>query len=98
MKKLYDIAVTYVPIKKVIDDVEDDRFDEIPREMQKLRLPQKPGCIPPYIAYNRESDVVSLLQAEKEYIEDKIKNPLTTDIKCFFKAIFNIVILHKRSA
>lgn len=74
------------------------RFNEIPKEMQNLRLPQMPGCIPPYIAFDRESDVLSLLQAEKDYIEEKIRNPYFTDLKCFFKAIFNIVIKHKRSA
>ena len=74
------------------------RFDEIPKEMQRLRLTQKPGCVPPYIALNRDSDVISLLQSEKEYIEERIKNPYTTDLTYFFKAIFNIVFKHKRSA
>jgi len=39
-----------------------------------------------------------VLQAEKEYLEEKIKNPYFTDTKYFFKAIYNIVFKNKRSA
>ncbi len=73
-------------------------FQDIPKEMQKLRLTQKPGCIPPYVALNRSGNVMSVLQAEKEYLEEKIRNPFTTDTKYFFKALYNIIIEHKRSA
>lgn len=73
-------------------------FQDIPKEMQRLRLTQKPGCIPPYVALNRDGNVMSVLQAEREYLEEKIKNPYTTDIKYFYRAIFNIVFRHKRSA
>ncbi len=73
-------------------------FDDIPKEMQKLRLTQKPGCIPPYVSLNREGNVMSVLQAEKEYLVEKIENPYTTDIKFFFKAVYNIVLKNKRSA
>jgi lipopolysaccharide/colanic/teichoic acid biosynthesis glycosyltransferase/transposase-like protein len=73
-------------------------FMDIPKEMQKLRLTQKPGCIPPYVSLNRESNVMSVLMAEKEYLEQKIKYPLTTDLKFFVRALFNIIVKHKRSA
>lgn len=73
-------------------------FQDIPEDLQKLRLTQKPGCIPPYVALDRKSAVDSVLQAEKEYLEEKIRNPYTTDIKYFFKAMYNIVFMHKRSA
>jgi len=73
-------------------------FQDIPKDIQKLRLTQKPGCIPPYVALNRKGSVDSVLQAEKEYLEEKIKNPYFTDTKYFFKAIYNIVFKNKRSA
>ena len=73
-------------------------FEDIPKEIQDLRLKQKPGCIPPYVALNRRSSVESVLDAEKEYLKEKIKNPYFTDTKYFFKAIYNIVIKQKRSA
>lgn len=73
-------------------------FQDIPEDLQKLRLAQKPGCVPPYVALDRAGAVDSVLQAEKEYLEEKLKNPYTTDLKYFFKAIYNIVFKHKRSA
>ena len=73
-------------------------FQDIPKEMQKLRLTQIPGCIPPYVSLNRAGNVMSVLNAEKEYLEEKLRSPFTTDTKYFFNAIFNIVINHKRSA
>ena len=73
-------------------------FEDIPLEMQKLRLTQKPGCIPPYVSLNRAGNVMSVLQSEKQYLEEKIKYPYFTDTKYFLKAIFNIAFRHKRSA
>ena len=81
-----------------IRPVSERYFNDIPKEMQKLRLTQKPGCIPPYVALNRAGNVISVLQAEKDYLEAKIKNPYTTDIKYFFMAVQNILFKHKRSA
>ena len=81
-----------------IRPVSERYFQDIPKEMQKLRLTQKPGCIPPYVALNRDGNVISVLQAEKDYLEEKIANFRTTDIKYFFNALFNIVFNHKRSA
>ena len=73
-------------------------FEDIPKELQILRITQKPGCIPPYVSLNRGGDVCSVQTAEKEYLLEKLKNPLSTDTKYFFKAIFNILIRKKRSA
>jgi len=73
-------------------------FQDIPTEMQKLRITQKPGCVPPYVALNRNSDVMSVLQAEREYLEAKLRNPYTTDCKYLAKALFNIIIRSKRSS
>lgn len=73
-------------------------FQDIPKDLQELRLKQKPGCIPPYVALNRKPSVEAVLQAEREYLTEKIKNPYTTDTKYFFKAMFNIVFKRKRSA
>ncbi len=81
-----------------IRPVSERYFQDIPKEMKKLRLTQKPGCIPPYVALNREGNVMSVLQAEKEYLEEKIRNPFTTDIKYFFLALYNIIVNNKRSA
>ncbi len=71
---------------------------DIPRDLQIMRSKVKPGCIPPYVALDRKSDVDSVLQAEREYLRSKLKTPYTTDIRFFFKAIYNIAFKNKRSA
>ncbi len=73
-------------------------FEDIPQELRDLRLTQKPGCIPPYVALGRKGDVSAVLQAEKEYIIEKLRNPYTTDTRFFFSALYNIVVKRKRSA
>lgn len=73
-------------------------FEDIPKDLQELRLKFKPGCVPPYVALNRKSDVNSVLQSEREYLEEKVRRPYTTDTRYFFKAIFNIIFKRKRSA
>lgn len=73
-------------------------FEDIPKDLQELRLKFKPGCIPPYVALDRKSDVHSVLQAEREYLEEKSRRPYSTDTRYFFKAIFNIIFKRKRSA
>lgn len=73
-------------------------FQDIPEDIQKMRVKHKPGCIPPYVALNRKSSVEEVLEAERQYMIEKNKNPYFTDTKYFFKAIFNIVFKRKRSA
>jgi lipopolysaccharide/colanic/teichoic acid biosynthesis glycosyltransferase/transposase-like protein len=73
------------------------RFNEIPTEMQKLRLPQKPGCFPPYVALCMPNQIENL-QAEVIYLKEKTKRPYTTDTKYFFKSIYNILTNKIRSS
>lgn len=72
-------------------------FDELPKELQEQRSRFKPGCIPPYVAFNEKSSLNSVLECEKKYLEMKSRNPYFTDTKLFFKAIFNIIFKGKRS-
>ncbi|MDX1651954.1 MAG: sugar transferase [Brumimicrobium sp.] len=73
-------------------------FDELPEDLKEKRLRFKPGCIPPYVAFNKNNNLDSVLDCEKEYLEMKIKNPYFTDTKLFFKALINIIFRGKRSA
>ena len=73
-------------------------FQDIPEDLQKLRNTQKPGCIPPYVALNVNSDVESVQNAERIYLMEKLKRPYTTDLRYFFKAVYTIVFRRKRSA
>ena len=73
-------------------------FQDIPSELKALRLKHKPGCIPPYVALNRNADVESVQQAEVDYLNQKNKHPYTTDTRYFFRALYNILVRRKRSA
>lgn len=73
-------------------------YQDIPRDLQIMRSKVKPGCIPPYVALDRRGDVNSVLEAEREYLRTKLKNPYSTDLKFFFRAIYNILFKRKRSA
>ena len=72
--------------------------EDIPKDLLALRLTQKPGCIPPYVSLNTNGNVEEVLEAERIYLVEKLKCPYTTDTKFFFKALFNIIFKHKRSA
>ncbi|PHR43149.1 MAG: sugar transferase [Fluviicola sp.] len=72
-------------------------FDALPEELKNQRSRFKPGCIPPYVAFNEKSSLNSVLECEKKYLDMKTKNPYFTDTKLFFKAIINIVFRGKRS-
>lgn len=73
-------------------------FQDIPKDLQELRIKFKPGCIPPYVALDRKGNVESVLQSEREYLEEKLRKPYTTDTRYFFRAIYNIIFKRKRSA
>ena len=65
-------------------------LNEYPNDIKEKRLRFKPGCIPPYVALKMQS-VEDYIESERIYIEHKEKHPYSTDIKFFFKAIFNIL-------
>jgi len=66
------------------------RFSEFPQEMQDLRIKEKTGCIPPYVALNMPSHVDNI-EAEKIYLLEKKDNPLFTDLKYISMAVYNIL-------
>jgi lipopolysaccharide/colanic/teichoic acid biosynthesis glycosyltransferase len=72
-------------------------FSEYPDDVKRMRVKYKPGCIPPYVALLKQGMQQSI-EAERTYLQEKEKNPLTTDIKYFKLAILNIVTNKIRSA
>lgn len=72
-------------------------LQDIPEHIQKLRLTQKPGCIPPYVAYNKESSKESVLTAEENYL-NLPKKGIFVDLRLMSKAIKNILFNKKRGA
>jgi lipopolysaccharide/colanic/teichoic acid biosynthesis glycosyltransferase len=78
--------------------VSESYLNSLPKEIREKRIHHKPGCIPPYIAHDFGTTKESVLEAELVYMEQKTKNPYTTDIKYFFVSIFKIVFKGKRSS
>ncbi|MCX6276358.1 MAG: sugar transferase, partial [Bacteroidetes bacterium] len=75
-----------------------NRFlNEFPEDIKALRLKQKPGCVPAYVSLLKQS-VDGFIEAETIYLKEKVKHPYTTDIKYFYKALFNILSNKIRSA
>lgn len=72
--------------------------EDIPKDLLEMRLRHKPGCIPPYVSLNMKGSVEEVLEAERLYLMDKTKRPYTTDLRYFFKALYNIIFKRKRSA
>jgi lipopolysaccharide/colanic/teichoic acid biosynthesis glycosyltransferase len=73
-------------------------FNDLDPILKEQRMAHKPGCIPPYIAFNMASSKNDVLKAEDLYIQMKIKNPYTTDTRLFFMAIKNILFSKKRGS
>jgi hypothetical protein len=73
-------------------------FNILPEDFKILKVKFKPGCIPPYLSLNFKSSFEEVVKAERQYLEEKIKNPYTTDTKYFFYALINILVKGKRSA
>jgi lipopolysaccharide/colanic/teichoic acid biosynthesis glycosyltransferase len=73
-------------------------FNNLPEDLQLKRVKFKPGCIPPYLGMNLNSDFESVLASERTYLDLKLKNPYTTDLKFFFYALINIIFKGRRSS
>lgn len=65
------------------------RFNELPEDIQQLRIRFKPGCIPPYVALLMP-DAQGNIEAERIYLSEKLKRPFLTDVKYLFLALYNI--------
>ena len=64
--------------------------------LQKRRIKHKPGLIPPFYADLPET-FEGLMESENKYIDLYEKQPLRTDIRYFFKALYNIIVKNARS-
>ena len=72
-------------------------FRKYPHNLQKKRIKYKPGLVPPYyVDLPKKWD--QILESEETYLDKYEKNPIITDIKYFFRAIYNITIKGNRSS
>ncbi len=65
-------------------------------ELQQLRIKTLPGLIPPFYADMPET-LDQIMESELRYLQAYQKNPLSTDVRYLFKALFNIIFRHARS-
>lgn len=63
---------------------------EYPEDLIEIRFKYKPGCIPPYVAYNKQA-VDEYIESERKYFAEKRKHPIITDFRIFFMAFRNII-------
>lgn len=72
-------------------------FSLYPKEIQELRTQYKPGLIPPFYV-DLPDTLDEIIESEKRYLKSYEKHPIRTDIRYFFKSIYNIVIKGARSS
>lgn len=71
-------------------------FSLYPEEFKKFRMTFKPGLIPPFYK-DLPKTLDEIIESERNYLNQYAKNPLWTDIKYFFAAMYNIIFKRARS-
>jgi lipopolysaccharide/colanic/teichoic acid biosynthesis glycosyltransferase len=72
-------------------------FSLYEKDLQDLRIKNKPGLIPPFYA-DMPITLEEIMASEMKYLKAYQKSPLHTDFSYFFKALYNILIKRKRSS
>jgi len=65
-------------------------------ELQEKRIQTKPGLIPPFYA-DLPNSLEEIMASEEKYLDAHKKAPFRTDLRYFFKALYNIIIKRSRS-
>jgi lipopolysaccharide/colanic/teichoic acid biosynthesis glycosyltransferase len=71
-------------------------FSLYSRELQARRIKYKPGLIPPFYA-DKPKSLEEIMESEMRYMDAYEKHPFRTDLRYFFKALFNIIFRRYRS-
>lgn len=71
-------------------------FNLYPKDLQQLRTKFKPGLIPPYYA-DLPKSFEEIIASERRYLDQKLEQPFTTDIRYFMKSVYNILFRRARS-
>lgn len=73
------------------------KFYTYPKYLQEKRTKVKPGLVPPFYA-DLPNTPEEFFATEEKYLDSYLKKPLRTDLKYFFKAIYNIFVKNARSS
>jgi len=68
-----------------------------PADLQEQRIQAKPGLIPPYYA-DMPEDIEEIHESERRYLASYFDKPVRTDIRYFFKIMYNIIFKGARSS
>jgi len=71
-------------------------FNLYTKDLQEKRIKTKPGLIPPFYVDNPKT-LEEIMASEMKYLDAYEKHPYRTDIKYFFRAIYNILFKRFRS-
>lgn len=71
-------------------------FNLYSKELRKRRIKYKPGLIPPFYV-DMPSDLEAIQRSEIKYLDAWDHHPITTDIRYFFRSIYNILLRRARS-
>lgn len=71
-------------------------FELYSEEMQERRIKYKPGLLPPYYA-DMPANLDEIQESERRYLDAYDRRPLLTDMKYFFRSVWNILFRHARS-
>ena len=66
-------------------------------ELIEKRMKYKPGLIPPFYS-DMPKTLNEIMESEEKYLYLYEKNPVQTDIKYFFRCIYNIIFKGARSS
>ena len=73
------------------------KFNMYPNEIREYRKTFKPGLVPPFYA-DLPKSFEELIESEIRYLKSYEKKPISTDVRYFIKAFYNIVVKKARSA
>ena len=76
--------------------ISEQYFNLYTEEHKQRRLKYKPGLIPPYYA-NLPKTLDEIIASEKKFMDEYDKSPYKTNIKYFFKVMYNIIFRNVRS-
>lgn len=71
-------------------------FELYTKELQERRIKYKPGLVPPFYVDNPKT-LEEIMASEIKYLDAYDKNPILTDFKYFWIAIYNIIFRRYRS-
>jgi lipopolysaccharide/colanic/teichoic acid biosynthesis glycosyltransferase len=72
------------------------KYSILDDDLKKLRIQFLPGLVPPFYV-DLPNNLEEIQESERKYLQAYSKHKISTDIKYFFKAFYNIIFKKARS-